>query len=218
MSATLTLYGYWRSSSTWRVRIALAYKGLAYRTAPVHLLRDGGEQRSAEHARRNPMQQVPVLEVGPHRTALSQSVAIVEYLDEMMPEPPLFPPNALDRARVRQLVEIVNSGIQPAQNLRLLQRLSRQHGFDKEATRAWSAGWIADGFAALETLTASTSGRYCFGDSITAADLFLVPQLYNARRFEVDLAPFPTLLRVEQAALALDAFSSTRPEAQIDAE
>lgn len=212
----LTLLGYFRSSSTWRVRIALAHKALKWTSLPVHLLRDGGQQHTESHRALNPMEQVPVLLVDGEPVA--QSVAILEYLEEIAPTPALLPRDPLARARVRQMVEVVNSGIQPLQNLRTMQRLGTLCGADKAAQQAWSLGWIEEGFAALETLVMRAAGTCSQGDTVSLADVMLVPQMFNARRFHVDLAPYPTLQRVEQHLLTLPAFRDTRPEAQPDAE
>ena len=209
------LLGYWRSSSSWRVRIALNWKGLSYETVPVHLVQDGGHQHRPEHRAVNPMRQVPVLlEEG---EPLAQSMAILEYLEERHPEPPLLPGRALDRARARQLAEVINSGIQPIQNLRVMQRLKGEFGLDAEQARAWSRGWIEEGFVALEALVAQYGGTCCVGDAVSFADLCLVPQLYNARRFEVDLSRFPRLTAIEQRLEALPAFADAHPSTQPDA-
>jgi maleylacetoacetate isomerase len=212
----LALYGYWRSSSTWRVRIALAWKGLAYEHRAVHLLRDGGEQHTADHVARNPMHQIPVLEVD--GVAIGQSVAIIELLEELRPSPSLFPTDPIDRARARQIVEGINSGIQPLQNLAVMKELTHTWGHAPEQARSWSAAWIARGFDALERLAERSAGRYLVGDAVCVADVFLVPQMYNARRFGLDPSSWPVLARVEAAAIELDAFRSTRPETQPDAE
>lgn len=210
-----TLYGYWRSSSAWRVRIALHHKGIAFDNVPVHLVADGGRQHSAEHRARNPMRQVPVLVVDGE--PLTQSLAIIEYLDEAHPTPPLLPAGALARARVRQAAELVNSGIQPIQNLRVMQKLGTDFGADKAARVAWSHDWIRDGFVALEQLIERFGGTYTVGDSVSMADLCLVPQLYNARRFSVDLSAFPRTLAVEAALVGLPAFVAAHPDQQPDA-
>jgi maleylpyruvate isomerase len=212
----MRLYGYWRSSSAWRVRIALAYKDIACEIVPVHLVRGGGEQHLPAFLRHNPMGQVPVLELdgdsGP--SYLSQSMAILEYLEEIRPEPPLLPADRMGRARARQLAEIVNSGTQPLQNLKLQQAL-RAAGLDPGPL---VRGFIATGLAALETLSTSTAGRFLVGDQPTFADVFLVPQLFAARRLQLDLAAFPTLLRIESTCADLPAFVAAHPDAQPDHE
>lgn len=208
----MKLYGYWRSSSAWRVRIALAWKGLSYENIPVHLVRDGGEHTKPEHLQRNPLGQVPVLELDDGRR-LSQSVAIVEYLDERFPTPPLLPADAYDRAWTRQLVEDVNSGIQPLQNLRVLQTLEAQ-GVDRAA---WGQDAISRGLAALQAQARPRAGRFLVGNTLTMADLFLVPQLYNARRFGCDLSQLDLLLAVEAACQDLPAFQLAHPDRQPDA-
>ena len=209
------LLGYWRSSSSWRVRIALNWKGLSYETVPVHLVDDGGWQHRPEHRAVNPMGQVPVLlEDG---VPLTQSVAILEYLEERFPEPPLLPATPGDRARVRQMTEVINSGIQPVQNLRVMQRLRDELCLEPAQVQAWSRGWIEEGFEALETLVGQHGGRCCVGDRVSFADLCLVPQLYNARRFDVDLSRFPRLLAVEDHLAPLQAFAQAHPTQQPDA-
>ncbi len=208
------LYGYWRSSSSWRVRIGLELKGIAWEYRAVDLR--SGVQFSAEHRARSPLSQVPVLEVeeAGRTRHLVQSVAILEWLDERFPSPRLLPPDADGRARVRALVEHVNSGIQPFQNASPLRWLrERQAGLDE----AWVRHWLGTGLAGLEAAVRDGAGRYSHGDGVTLADLYLVPQLYGARRYGVDLAPFPTLLRVEAACRELDAFRRAEPEAQPDA-
>jgi maleylpyruvate isomerase len=210
------LYGYWRSSSSWRVRIALAWKGLPYESVPVHLLRGGGEQFSNGFRQRNPISQVPVLELErdgkPQR--ITQSMAIIEYLDEVAPAPPLLPQDPLERARARELAEVVNSGIQPLQNRLLMERLG-ELGAD---AKAFAARFVASGLAALEVHAAFSSGRYLVGDEPTLADIYLVPQLYNARRFSVALEPYPRLRAVELACESLPAFAAAHPDRQPDAE
>jgi len=213
---TLRLYAYWRSSSAWRVRIALGLKGLPYQYAAVDLL--AGEQWSEAHRARNPTHQVPVLEVeraGQPPLRLVQSMAIIEWLDEVHPSPPLLPATADGRARVRALAEHVNSGIQPLQNSIVLKRLrERVPGWD----RTWAQQVIAEGLGALERAVGDGgAGRFCHGDAPGLADCYLVPQLYNARRFEVELSGLPTLLRVEAACAALPAFQAAHPDRQPDA-
>ena len=211
----MTLHGYWRSSCSWRVRIALNLKGIEYETVPVHLVADGGQQHDQAHRVLNPMRELPVLVVGGE--PIAQSVAILEYLEEQYQKPALLPKSRFDRAKVRQLVEIINSGIQPIQNLRVMQRLGREFDFDKSAQRIWSKGWIKSGFDAFSSVVGKVSGNYCFGDEVSLADLCLVPQLYNARRFDVDLADFSNLLAIESRLARLPAFLAAHPDNQPDA-
>jgi maleylpyruvate isomerase len=212
---TLALYGYWRSSSTWRVRIGLALKGLAWEPRPVDLGK--GEQFEAAHRARSPLAQVPVLEVaeGGRTLRLVQSMAILEWLEERFPEPPLLPRDPDGRARVRALAEHVNSGIQPLQNAIVLRMLREKvAGWDRE----WARFHIAAGLEGLERAVADGgAGRFCHGDAPGLAECYLVPQLYNARRYGVDVAPFPALLRVEAACQALPAFAASHPDRQPDA-
>jgi maleylpyruvate isomerase len=218
----LVLYGYWRSSASWRVRIALAWKGLPYAQAPVHLVKDGGEHRTAAYRALNPMAEVPLLVVpggAPDggELRLTQSVAICEYLEERFPEPALLPAHPAERARVRALVEVVNSGIHPVQNLKVLQRIEADYGVSQEGRVAWARGWIAKGFEGLEGHLASTAGRHAFGDAVTLADCFIVPQVYNAHRFGVDMSAFPRVAAVASAASTLPAFAAAHPDRQPDA-
>ncbi|GAB2492732.1 maleylacetoacetate isomerase [Pseudoxanthomonas sangjuensis] len=217
MHEPLRLYSYWRSSAAWRVRIGLHLKGLAYETVPVHLLRDGGQQHAPDYAARNPQQLVPVLLHG-ERT-LRQSLAILEYLEEIHPEPALLPAEARDRAHVRGLAQLVACDIHPLNNLRVLQYLEREWNVPQPARDEWVRHWIAGGLAAMEKLLAGdlATGSFCHGEAPGLADCCLVPQLYNARRFGVDLAPYPTIRRIEAACLGLPAFDATRPENQPDA-
>jgi maleylpyruvate isomerase len=213
----MKLYGYWRSSCSWRVRIGLNWKRQTFSYVPVHLLKDGGQQKSEAYTSLNPMQSVPLLEVedGGRLVHLAQSMAILEYLEERWPEPPLLPKDRLARARVRQASEIVNSGIQPFQNTAVQKRVKHElHGDEK----AWARHFITHGLTALESLLKATAGRYAVGDQVTLADCMLVPQLYHARRYDVDLAPFPTLTRVEAACAALPAFQAAHADLQPDAE
>jgi len=209
----MKLYGYWRSSCTWRVRIALAFKRLPYQQVPVHLVRDGGEQHQALHQRRNPMGQVPVLETRDGRH-LSQSMAILEYLEENHPVPSLLPTHPVERARARQFAEMVNAGIQPLQNLTVLQRLSEVEGLDAQH---WARHFIEAGLDAMERAAAGQEGDFLVGDWPTFAEVCLVPQLYNARRFGCGMSRWPRLLRAESAALGLSAFATTHPDHQPDA-
>jgi maleylpyruvate isomerase len=211
------LHSYWRSTSAWRVRIVLALKNVPYEYAPVNLSPSASEQHTASYAEVNPYRQVPVLEwvQDGHVVRLGQSMAIAEYLDERYPDPPLLPGDRIVRAYVRQAVEIINSGVQPLQNLRVLTAVRRMGG-DDEATR-WSRGVIADGLDALETLARARAGKFSVGDDVSLADVYLVPQMYNARRFGIDLAPYMRLLAVEARAAILEPFVRAHPDRQPDA-
>lgn len=209
----MKLYNYWRSSASYRVRIALAYKGLSYDYVPIHLVREGGGQHQAAYRQKNPMRQVPLLELEDGR-ALAQSVAILEYLEEAHPEPPLLPKDPFLRAKVRQLVEMVNSGIQPLQNLATTQRL-RALGVDADA---WAKEWVERGLEALEAELSKTAERFSVGDAPSLADVVLIPQLYSSRRFGVDPVSFQKIHRIEKNCLELPAFQKAHPSAQPDAE
>jgi maleylpyruvate isomerase len=213
----MRLYSYWRSSCAFRVRIVLNLKGMSYDYQPVNIAPGASEQTTDAYGSINPMRQVPTLEWDEDGTTvrLTQSVAIIEYIEEREPEPPLLPRAALTRARVRESVEIVNSGTQPLQNIGILVELRRLEG--EEAARRWTAKVIAQGLHALEIRARLHAGKFLVGDSVSMADVFLIPQLYNARRAGVDITQFPKLLDVEAQTLTLDAFVRARPEAQPDA-
>lgn len=210
----MKLYGYWRSTSSWRVRIALNLKGLAHTYEAIPLLE--GKQHSAEYKQKNPVGTVPLLELelGGKVHRIAQSMAIIEYLDEVYPEPRLLPKEPLLRARVRTIAETVNSGIQPLQNLAVMQKVANELNADD---KKWSQDWNLRGLTSLEALVAEEGGRYSVGDQLTLADLYVVPQLYSARRFKVDVSGFPNLLRVEKACEVLPAFQKAHPDAQPDA-
>jgi maleylacetoacetate isomerase len=214
----LRLYTYWRSSAAYRVRIALAVKGLAYESVPRHLLRDGGAQRSADYLAMNPQGLVPALEHDGH--VVTQSLAICEYLEEIHAHPPLLPGHPLGRAAVRAMALAVACDVHPLNNLRVQQYLRGELGQGDEAVTRWTRHWIDRGFVALEQLMArhSGDGRHCYGSSVTLADVFLVPQVYNARRAQLDLSPYPRLVAVVQYLESIPAFAAARPEAQPDAE
>lgn len=217
MTEPLRLYSYWRSSAAYRVRIGLNLKGLRYETVPVHLMRDGGEQRRPEFREVNPQGLVPVLEHGARK--YRQSIAILEYLDETWPEPPLLPVLARDRARVRAVAQLIACDIHPLNNLRVIQHFENEWGMPQPERDEWVRHWIVQGFTALEATLDDhpATGAFCEGDTPTLADCCLIPQAYNARRFGVDMDRFPTLARIERACLALPAFDAARPERQPDA-
>lgn len=207
------LFNYWRSSASYRVRIALHFKAIPFEYIPVDLA--GGAQLGDAYAAVNPARAVPALVIDGH--TLSESMAILEYLDETRPLSPLHPRKAVDRAQVRRLAELVNSGIQPYQNLHLLKRLRTEFGADDARVQAWAGHYNRAGLEKLEALFQQTAGRCSFGDDVTLADLCLVPQTYSARRFGVDPSEFPTVARVERHLLALPAFAAAHPNAQPDA-
>ena len=217
MSESLQLYSYWRSSAAYRVRIGLNLKGLPYDIVPVHLVRDGGQQHSDAYRVLNPQELVPTLGHGQRR--LTQSLAILEYLDEVWPTPPLLPATARERQRVRALALLVACEVHPLNNLRVLQYFEHEWNVPQPERDQWVKHWIEDGFRAGEALLAEhpSTGDFCEGEMPTLADCCLVPQVYNARRFGVDLTPYPTIRRIEAACLALPAFDAARPENQPDA-
>jgi maleylacetoacetate isomerase len=203
----LTLYDYWRSSASYRVRIALNLKGAAYERFPVDLL--DSAQKRADYRARNPQGFVPMLEVDGR--PITQSLAIMSWLDATIPEPPLLPGDPDERAHVLALALIVACDVHPLNNLRVLKRL-KALGVDEAARDDWYRHWVVEGLTALEALAAPRAGRHLSGDGVTMADACLVPQMYNARRFDVDLAPYPTLVRADAAASALDAFAAAHPD------
>lgn len=212
----MRLHSYWRSSASWRVRIALAHKGIAYEYAPVNLVKDGGEQRGDAYRALNPLMQVPTLawEENGETRLLTQSIAILEYLEETHPEPALLPRDPYLRARARQLAELINSGIQPLQNLEP-QRYVREE-LKGDAT-AWTRHFIVRGMAALEEEAKRSAGDFLVGDAVSFADVCLVPQMFATRRFAGGADAFPTLARIEARCLALPAFQQAAPERQPDA-
>lgn len=212
----MKLYGYFRSSAAYRVRIALALKGLSYEYAAVHLRK--GEQGGAAYRALNAQELVPTL--ADERGTFTQSLAIIEYIEERYPRPPLLPDTPEARARVRAIALAIACEIHPLDNLRVLQYLVRTLGASEEAKNAWYRHWIDVGLGALESqLTrAAATGTFCHGETPTLADVCLVPQLANARRFEIPLDAYPCLLRIEAACNALPAFVAALPEKQPDAE
>tara|TARA_R110002094_G_scaffold73183_3_gene81221 strand:+ start:1664 stop:2311 length:648 start_codon:yes stop_codon:yes gene_type:complete len=215
----MKLYTYWRSSAAYRVRIALNLKAIDYRSVYVSLINEGGEQLRSDYAAINPQCLVPSLELDDGQI-LTQSLAIVEYLDEAVSGVALLPSDAMGRARVRALAQAVACDIHPLNNLRVLKQLELTLGADTAQKNSWYRHWIEQGFAALETLLVASpdTGIYCHGQTPGLADLCLVPQLYNARRFQVDLTAYPTLVRIDAACAELEAFVQAAPEAQGDAQ
>lgn len=213
----MKLYSYWRSSAAYRVRIALNLKALDYEIAPVHMLRDGGEQRQAEYLAVNPQGLIPTLEDGGLK--LGQSLAIMDYLEAKHPEPALYPQALEERALAQQLALAIACDIHPLNNLRALKYLKNDLGVEDEARDAWYRHWIRAGFAAMETLLRKRGwrGPYCLDQQVTIADACLAPQMYNARRFETPLEDFPILTSIDAACLALPAFQQAAPENQADA-
>jgi maleylacetoacetate isomerase len=212
----LTLYGYFRSSAAFRVRIALNLKGLDYEQQSVHLAQ--GHQLRAEYRAINPQALVPVLVDGEHR--MTQSLAIIEYLDELHPEPALLPQEPLARQRVRSLAQIVASDIHPINNTRVLKYLGSQLKIEEPARNTWYRHWIAEGLAVIEKrlIDEAGTGVFCHGDAPTIADCCLVPQIFNARRYGSDLNPYPTVMHIYERCMALPAFDRAAPLNQQDAD
>jgi maleylpyruvate isomerase len=217
-SGERVLYNYFRSSSSYRVRIALNLKGLSYEYVPVHLNRGGGEQFQPEFEALNPQHLVPVLR--DKGVTISQSIAILEYLEEQYPETPLLPSDSGDRAWVRQLSLAIACDIHPLSNLRVLKYITGGLGLAEEAKTAWAAHWTAKGLQAMERELAGAdkTGQFCFGDTPTMADCCLAPQLFNATRFGIDLAQYPILQRIGMSCQALPAFALAHPGRQPDSE
>ena len=213
-SAAPTLHGYWRSGTSYRVRLALALKGVAYDQATHDLRR--GEQRDAGYRALQPQGLVPALDTG--EAVLTQSPAILEWLEERYPDPPLLPADPTDRAVVRAMAALIACDVHPLNNMRVLQTLRTDFAADDAAVNAWIARWIADGFAALETMISRHGTGFCFGDAPTLADCHLVPQLYSAERFGVDLTPYPALVAAGDRLRALPTAAAAHPEAQPDAD
>ena len=214
----MKLYDYFRSSAAYRVRIGLHLKGLPYDSIPVHLVRDGGEQLKSKYRAVNPSALVPALQDG--AAVITQSLAILEYLDAIHPTAPLMPRDALGRARVRALALTIACDIHPLNNLRVLRYLVKEGGLTDDAKSAWYVHWVQEGFGALEVLLAASGdmGRFCHGDTPTIADCMLVPQVFNASRFGIDLTEYPTIVRIDAACQAVPAFAAAHPSRQRDAE
>ncbi|MGH8396722.1 MAG: maleylacetoacetate isomerase [Gammaproteobacteria bacterium] len=213
----MELYTYFRSSAAYRVRIALNLKGLKADYHYVHLVKDGGQQHQPDYLAVNPQGLVPALV--DNGQVLTQSLAIIEYLDETHPQPPLLPKDPLGRARVRALAQVVACDIHPVNNQRILKYLEKEFGVDEAARNKWYCHWIIEGFTSLEKLLAgnSATGKFCHGDQPAIADLCLVPQVFNARRFKVEMSAFPTIQRIDDNCLKLKAFADAAPGKQADA-
>ena len=213
----MKLYSYWRSSASYRVRIALNLKGLEYEVIPVHMLKDGGEQYQPEYQSINPQGLVPALVDGD--AVFGQSLASMDYLEAKFPEPALYPESLSERAFAQQFALAVACDIHPLQNLRVLKYIKRNLELDDEAKNTWVHHWIKTGFTALEKLLNDRNwqGPYCLDRQVTIADACLIPQIYNARRFEIPMDNFPTLVKINGACMELDAFQRAAPENQIDA-
>ena len=218
----MKLYSYFRSSASYRVRIALNLKGLTYDVVPVHLVKNGGEQFSPEYRKLNPDALVPALidDAANSNTALTQSLAIIEYLDEVYPQPPLLPQAPADRAYVRSIGLSIACEIHPLNNLRVLRYLVRDLNVSEDDKDAWYRHWCEQGLAAVETVLANDSrvGKFCYGGSPTLADCLLIPQIANAQRLNCNLSAMPTIMRINQTCLALEPFANAAPAMQPDAE
>ena len=211
----MKLYTYFRSSAAYRTRIAFNLKGVTAEQVFIHLTKDGGKQHTPEYRAVNPQRRVPALELDGGEI-LTQSPAIIEYLDEIHPKPPFLPADPVERARVRAFAALIGCDIHPLNNLAPLQYLRRVLKQEQPAIDEWYRHWVTEGFTALETMI--RSGPYCFGSNVTLADIYLVPQMYNARRLKTPLDAFPKLVAADAALLKLPAFDKARPENQPDAE
>jgi maleylpyruvate isomerase len=209
----MRLYQYWRSSAAYRVRLALNYKGLSYEQVAIDLRK--GEQRTPEFLKINPQGLVPVLE--DDGIVLTQSLPILNYLEERYPEPALLPKDLPGRATSRAIAVAIACEIHPLNNLRVLQYLERELGLDEARRLAWYRHWVAEGFGAIEAMLARSAGAFCVGDAPSLADVCLVPQVYNGRRYECDLAPYPTILRIDERCRQIEAFARAAPERQPEA-
>jgi maleylacetoacetate isomerase len=218
MKNDFALYGYFRSSAAFRARIALNLKGIKPELRFIHLLRNGGEQHTADYKAINPQELIPALAHDGH--LITQSMAIIEYLDEIVPEPPLLPKTAYERARVREISYVVGCDIHPVNNLRVGLYTKEKFGATDDDIARWHRHWIALGFEALEKMLSGSphTGAYCHGDTPTMADILLIPQCANARRVKLDLDPWPTIARIEAHALVHPAFDAALPKNQPDAE
>ncbi|MEZ8823653.1 maleylacetoacetate isomerase [Vibrio amylolyticus] len=215
MSETI-LYGYWRSSAAYRVRIALNLKGIEYQHRSVHLVKNGGEQHAEHFKNINPSELVPVLVDGD--VQLNQSLAIIDYLDDHYPEVEITPTDVKTRYLVKSLAQDIAIDVHPINNLRVMQYLSKNFDTDENQKLDWTQHWMTVGFTALEKKLVTVSGRYCVGDTITLVDVCLIPQIYNAKRFGLDLVPYPTIRHIVESLEQHQAFIAAAPENQPDAE
>lgn len=214
MQNNIKLYSYYRSSSAYRVRIALNVKMIPYEIIPIHLLKDGGEQYSDKYKKLNPSAQVPTLV--DNEQIVAQSMAILEYLEEEFPKPSLMPHSSHEKAIVRQMCEIINSGVQPLQNLSVMHYLTSTFKATEEQKNQWMTFWMHRGFESLEVLLQKYSGKFSFGNQITLADCLLVPQVFSANRFKIDMAPFPKTMEIYKRCMELTDFIKASPEKQPD--
>lgn len=210
------LYSYWRSSCSYRARIALNLKGIDYDYRAVHLVKDGGEQLKDEYLSLNPKGEVPFFVHGEHK--ISQTMVIMDYLDRHFDGAKLIPENKNDRLTCLQICELINSGIQPLQNLKVIKHVVKTFSASDDQKTEWIVHWINEGFVSLEKLLEGVSGKFAIGDTISVADCFIVPQVYNAVRYNIDMNKFPNIKRVNGNCLALEAVDKARPEVQPDAQ
>lgn len=215
----MRLYSYYRSSASYRVRIALAYKNIAYDYMPIHLLQDGGQQFQAAYTQYNPSELVPTLLDEEADVCITQSLAMLEYLEERFPEPAILPEAISGRAYVRSIAAMIACDVHPLDNLRVLTYLKQNFQVSDDQKNAWYLHWIEKGFCALEKILASskTTGLCCYGDTPTLADMCLIPQLYNAKRFNMPLKDFPHIMKIADYCEQLDCFQQAKPESQPDA-
>ncbi|MCB0414082.1 MAG: maleylacetoacetate isomerase [Bdellovibrionales bacterium] len=212
----LKLYSYWRSSCSYRVRIALYFKGIDFIYMPIHLVKDGGQQHHANYLKINPSKTVPTLMHG--EVVINQSMSIFHFLDEMWPEPHLFPLDHYEKAQIMDICEVINSGIQPIQNLGVNQELTQRFNATQEDIASWNKEFITRGFNSIEYRLKDCSKDFCFGNTVTAADMFLIPQVYNALRFEVDMKSYPNIYRINENCLQRSEFIKASPDQQPDAQ
>ncbi|NYZ69378.1 maleylacetoacetate isomerase [Endozoicomonas sp. SM1973] len=212
----MNLYSYWRSSAAYRVRIALNWKGLPYKTIPVHLVNEGGQQHHSNYKALNPQELVPTIQLD--GMTLGQSMAILEYLEEHYPERPLLPADNAERAAMRAFALAIACDIHPLNNLRVLQYLTQQLGVSDQQKQQWYSHWVITGFAALEAQLTNTAGTFCFGDEFSLADVVLIPQVYNANRFNITLNDFSNISRIYEYCQSIPAVKNAAPEMQPDAE